>query len=132
MSGYISSRGRAPRIDFADTLLGGLASDGGLYLPEAWPSLPTDLGDSYAEVAASVMAPFVVPFSKTVAPMRVSPVLPSEITPFTFPWPHTQSTEQQTPKKVPMSFLALKTSSSFIIARYVHGSTKVRESLFLA
>ena len=36
---YISTRGEAPALDFADVLLAGLASDGGLYVPEAWPPL---------------------------------------------------------------------------------------------
>lgn len=58
---YISSRGRAPAIDFSDVLLGGLAPDGGLYLPESWPDLPGDVSGSYAELASAVMAPFVAP-----------------------------------------------------------------------
>src|SRR4029079_17424435 len=33
----ISTRGRAPQASFADVLLAGLAPDGGLYLPQAWP-----------------------------------------------------------------------------------------------
>lgn len=36
---YISTRGEAPALNFADVLLAGLASDGGLYVPEAWPAL---------------------------------------------------------------------------------------------
>ncbi|MEJ0026112.1 MAG: threonine synthase [Rhizomicrobium sp.] len=36
---YISTRGEAPGASFADVLLAGLAPDGGLYLPEAWPRL---------------------------------------------------------------------------------------------
>ncbi|NDH98661.1 MAG: hypothetical protein EBZ17_14625, partial [Actinobacteria bacterium] len=40
MATYHSSRGRSPEIGFGDTLLGGLAPDGGLYLPTAWPELP--------------------------------------------------------------------------------------------
>ena len=57
---YVSTRGRAPELGFCDVLLAGLATDGGLYLPEAWPTLP-DLSAtrSYAEAAAAVMAPFV-------------------------------------------------------------------------
>ena len=58
---YHSSRGHAPVIDFGDALLGGLAPDGGLYLPESWPTLPDAAPDSYAELAAAVMAPFVEP-----------------------------------------------------------------------
>jgi len=34
---YISTRGQAPVLDFADVLLAGLASDGGLYVPEELP-----------------------------------------------------------------------------------------------
>ena len=57
---YVSTRGRAPELGFSDALLTGLASDGGLYVPETWPSLP-DLATcrSYADVAAGVMAPYV-------------------------------------------------------------------------
>lgn len=36
---YLSTRGEAERLDFAQCLLAGLARDGGLYLPETWPSL---------------------------------------------------------------------------------------------
>ncbi|MCU1394068.1 MAG: thrC [Ilumatobacteraceae bacterium] len=57
---YVSTRGTAPGLGFCDVLLAGLATDGGLYLPEKWPSLP-DLSAtrSYAEVAAAVMSPFI-------------------------------------------------------------------------
>ena len=59
---YVSTRGAAPTLDFGDTLLTGLASDGGLYVPEQWPKLPDgwDQVRPYAEVAAEVMWPFVV------------------------------------------------------------------------
>lgn len=57
---YVSTRGRAPELGFADTLLAGLATDGGLYVPTSWPRLaPRRPGAGYAEVAAQVMAPFV-------------------------------------------------------------------------
>jgi len=61
---YISTRGKAPALDFDDALLAGLARDGGLYLPESWPQFsPDDIramrGLSYAGVATKVMAPFV-------------------------------------------------------------------------
>ena len=36
---YVSTRGTAPELGFCDVLLAGLASDGGLYLPETWPKL---------------------------------------------------------------------------------------------
>ena len=34
---FISTRGQAPAASFAEVLLAGLAPDGGLYLPQAWP-----------------------------------------------------------------------------------------------
>ena len=36
---YLSTRGQAPVQSFCDILLGGLAPDGGLYLPEAYPQV---------------------------------------------------------------------------------------------
>ena len=36
---YVSTRGRAPRLGFAEVLLAGLARDGGLYVPEKFPRL---------------------------------------------------------------------------------------------
>ena len=43
---FISTRGMAPPSSFSDVLLAGLAPDGGLYLPQAWPQF------SGAEIAA--------------------------------------------------------------------------------
>ncbi|MBA2283365.1 MAG: threonine synthase [Acidimicrobiia bacterium] len=56
---YVSTRGLAPALGFADVLLEGLARDGGLYVPAELPSLPTPppAGD-YVGLAAAVMAPF--------------------------------------------------------------------------
>ncbi|MEZ5245315.1 MAG: threonine synthase [Acidimicrobiales bacterium] len=56
---YLSSRGRAPSLTFPDVLLTGLAPDGGLYLPAAWPPLTDAAPSDYAELATAVMAPFV-------------------------------------------------------------------------
>jgi threonine synthase len=61
---YISTRGQAPVRDFAGVLLAGLAEDGGLYVPEAWPRFtPADWralrGLPYPALAARVMQPFV-------------------------------------------------------------------------
>ena len=36
---YLSTRGHAARPEFCDILLGGLAPDGGLYLPESYPRI---------------------------------------------------------------------------------------------
>ncbi len=61
---YISTRGAAPALDFEETMLTGLARDGGLYVPESWPQMShADIaalaGLSYEEVAYRVMRPYV-------------------------------------------------------------------------
>lgn len=63
---YISTRGHAPALEFADVLLAGLASDGGLYVPESWPQFSLKAfadvhgaDASYATLATEVMWPFV-------------------------------------------------------------------------
>ncbi len=60
---YISTRGRAAALDFEGVTLAGLASDGGLYVPEHWQRFSADeiaamAGLPYAELAVRVMAPF--------------------------------------------------------------------------
>lgn len=61
---YISTRGRAPVLEFDDVLLAGLARDGGLYVPESWPQFGPDeiralRGLPYAELAMRIVKPFV-------------------------------------------------------------------------
>ena len=61
---YVSTRGAAPILDFEEVTLAGLASDGGLYVPERWPTfsreeIGTLAGLSYVDTAVAVMAPFV-------------------------------------------------------------------------
>ena len=58
---YVSTRGAAPVLDFADVLLAGLAADGGLYVPETWPALPPgwDAPRPYAALATDVLWPYV-------------------------------------------------------------------------
>ncbi len=61
---YISTRGRAPQLGFFDVTLAGLATDGGLYVPDVLPVFSAvDMhvfGDaSYLDIAARVIAPFV-------------------------------------------------------------------------
>ena len=59
---YVSTRGNAPAADFAEALLRGMAPDGGLYMPSAWPTLPKDAaapGQTYAAMAAAAMAPYI-------------------------------------------------------------------------
>ncbi|PIE16642.1 MAG: threonine synthase [Rhodobacterales bacterium] len=61
---YISTRGTAPDLSFQETMLTGLARDGGLYVPAEIPTMaPADIaalaGLPYEEVALRVMRPFV-------------------------------------------------------------------------
>ncbi|MEZ5138330.1 MAG: threonine synthase [Acidimicrobiales bacterium] len=59
---YVSTRGRAPVLEFGDVLLAGLAADGGLYVPDEWPTQePLTFDASYLDTAVSVMAPYVAP-----------------------------------------------------------------------
>lgn len=60
---YISTRGNAPAKTFTEILLGGLAPDGGLYLPEQYPQVTrTELDAwrnfSYADLAFAVLSKF--------------------------------------------------------------------------
>ena len=61
---YISTRGRAPALNFEQVTLTGLAADGGLYLPREWPrfakpEIAAMAGLPYAELATRLMLPFV-------------------------------------------------------------------------
>ena len=61
---YISTRGAAPVLSFAQAMMTGLARDGGLYVPETVPQLSrADIaamaGQSYEEIAFQVMWPFL-------------------------------------------------------------------------
>lgn len=60
---YLSTRGNAPTKNFTEILLGGLAPDGGLYLPETYPQVTrTELDAwrklSYADLAFAVLSKF--------------------------------------------------------------------------
>lgn len=61
---YISTRGQAEPLSFEDVVLTGLATDGGLYVPESLPQFSAETiagwaALSYQELAFEVMAPFV-------------------------------------------------------------------------
>jgi threonine synthase len=60
---YISTRGRTPAMTFSESVIEGLAPDGGLLLPERIPQVGDRLdrwrGLSYAALAVEVMRPFV-------------------------------------------------------------------------
>ena len=56
---YVSTRGRAPELGFNDVLLAGLATDGGLYVPTEYPSLPPLPVGDYAALAHAIITPYI-------------------------------------------------------------------------
>lgn len=61
---YISTRGQSPALSFSEILLGGLAPDGGLYLPETYPQFSgADLsamrGMHYRDLAFTILSRLV-------------------------------------------------------------------------
>lgn len=74
---YISTRGQSPALAFEDVMLTGLAPDGGLYVPETLPRFSagqmrawSKLG--YAELAATIMQPFVEGFLDAAELRRIT------------------------------------------------------------
>jgi threonine synthase len=61
---YMSTRGEAPILGFSDAVLAGLARDGGLYLPQAWPEFSAKeiramRGLGYPDMAVRLLTPFL-------------------------------------------------------------------------
>ena len=58
---YVSTRGKAPILDFSGVLLEGLANDGGLYIPDVWPQLSDSGTGDYLKTAVETMSLFLGP-----------------------------------------------------------------------
>jgi threonine synthase len=61
---YVSTRGEAPALGFSDTVLAGLARDGGLYIPDSWPEfslaeIRAMRGLAYPDLAIRLLTPFL-------------------------------------------------------------------------
>ncbi|HLA72995.1 MAG TPA: threonine synthase [Steroidobacteraceae bacterium] len=59
---FISTRGTSPAVSFGAALTQGLAPDGGLYVPQNWPTIPLaafEGAGSLSEVANVMLRPFV-------------------------------------------------------------------------
>ena len=61
---YRSTRGKSPEVTFSEVLLGGLAPDGGLYMPANFPKLTSEEINSFVdlqfhELATEILFPFV-------------------------------------------------------------------------
>ncbi len=86
---YVSTRGEAPTLNFSDVLLEGLAIDGGLYLPEEWPTTTIEnitasieSGSSYRDVAVEVLKPFT---SGSLTQSELTKLVQRAYEPFTHP-----------------------------------------------
>ncbi|KAK6497691.1 threonine synthase [Arthrobotrys musiformis] len=89
---YLSTRGGSSGFSFEDTVLKGLASDGGLFIPEAIPSLPADWQTSWStlsfqEIAFNLFSLYISPseipsedlktlISKSYATFRAADITP--------------------------------------------------------
>ncbi|MBN8842072.1 MAG: threonine synthase [Sphingomonadales bacterium] len=63
---YVSTRGEGGSLPFADAMMAGLATDGGLFVPDRWPSMTADdiaglAGLSYVDTATAVCRRFIGP-----------------------------------------------------------------------
>ena len=61
---YVSTRGQQEDLSFEEVLISGLARDGGLYVPKAWPKISEEemisfANLSYQDIALKVMKPFI-------------------------------------------------------------------------
>ncbi|MDG2269027.1 MAG: threonine synthase, partial [Alphaproteobacteria bacterium] len=61
---YVSTRGSTPEQTFEDVLLSGLARDGGLFVPTAWPHVgPSEMAVleplSYTRIVTRIVRPFI-------------------------------------------------------------------------
>ena len=61
---YKSTRGNSPEVGFSEVLLGGLAPDGGLYMPQEFPKFTLEEIHSWSElsfqeIASKVLYPYV-------------------------------------------------------------------------
>ncbi|MDR3353104.1 MAG: threonine synthase [Zoogloeaceae bacterium] len=82
---YLSTRGQSPALPFCDILLGGLAPDGGLYLPESYPRLGRAELDSwrslsYADLAFVLLSRFI----DDIPPADLKALLDKTYTPHTY------------------------------------------------
>ena len=82
---YISTRGHAAGEQFCDILLGGLAPDGGLYLPDQYPQISKEELSamrhlSYSELAFAIFRKFVT----DIAPEELAPLVSKTYSPQVF------------------------------------------------
>jgi threonine synthase len=84
---FVSTRGQAPVLGFSDAVLAGLASDGGLYVPQTWPQLSAAeiagfAGKPYADVAYAIISRFT---GDEIAPAKLKQILDESYAVFRHP-----------------------------------------------
>ena len=84
---FVSTRGQAPVLGFSDAVLAGLASDGGLYVPQSWPQIGRDeiasfAGRPYADVAYAIISRFV---GDEIAPAKLKQIIDDSYAVFRHP-----------------------------------------------
>jgi threonine synthase len=84
---FVSTRGQAPVLGFSDAVLAGLASDGGLYVPQSWPQLSSAeiagfAGKSYADVAYAIISRFT---GDEIAPAKLKQIIDDSYAVFRHP-----------------------------------------------
>lgn len=84
---FVSTRGQAPVLGFSDAVLAGLASDGGLYVPQSWPQFSASeiaafAGKPYADVAYAVISRFT---GDEIAPARLKAIIDDSYAVFRHP-----------------------------------------------
>ena len=84
---FVSTRGQAPVLGFSDAVLAGLASDGGLYVPQSWPQIGRDeiasfAGRPYADVANAIISLFV---GDEIAPAKLKQIIDDSYAVFRHP-----------------------------------------------
>jgi threonine synthase len=84
---FVSTRGQAPVLGFSDAVLAGLASDGGLYVPQTWPQVSAAeiaafAGKPYAEVAYAIISRFT---GDEIAPARLKQIIDDSYAVFRHP-----------------------------------------------
>jgi threonine synthase len=86
---FVSTRGEAPALSFSEAVLTGLARDGGLYVPDAWPQIAAGdieamANDDYAAIAARVISRFVED-DPTISPARIGDIVSEAYASFRHP-----------------------------------------------
>jgi threonine synthase len=84
---FVSTRGQAPVLGFSDAVLAGLASDGGLYVPQTWPQVDAAeiaafAGKPYADVAYAIISRFT---GDEIAPQKLKAILDEAYASFRHP-----------------------------------------------